>query len=100
MDDVPVRPPQAALIVAVPAAAPVTRPLELTAATEVLLLDQVKGEQLTAAPLASRALAVSCCVPPTAMLAEAGVTVTDATVEDVAGVVAAATFDTAPYTAP
>ena len=69
---VPVTPPAVALIVAVPPATPVTRPLGETVATEEFDVDQVK----VLADFAGDAVAVSCTVPLTAMLADDGVTVT------------------------
>jgi hypothetical protein len=77
---VPVTPSTVAVIVALPTAATaVTTPVALTVATAVFPELQVTGRPVSVAPLASRALAVSCCVPPTATLAVAGDTLTAAT---------------------
>src|SRR6187551_226441 len=62
--DVPMTPPDAARMVAVPAATPVTSPLAETVATEAFDVDQVK----VVAAFGGDAVAVSCTVPPTAML--------------------------------
>jgi hypothetical protein len=96
--DVPTTPEHVARTFDVPVATPVTTPLALTVATDVLVLDHV-GVQLTALPFASRAAAVSVCVAPTRTDAELGLTVTDATTVDVAGVVAIATLERLPYVA-
>ena len=61
----------AAVIVAVPAATPVTRPLLLTVA---LVASDV--DHRAPAFVAPVTVAVSCCVPPTTRLAVAGLTVT------------------------
>src|SRR6266853_1794759 len=79
MADVPLCPSLAAVIVADPAAPLVTNPPAFTLATEVLLLDQVTTRPVSALPLASFGVAVSWIVCPCWILAEAGVTVTDAT---------------------
>src|SRR5438128_2071917 len=68
-----------AVIVADPAPAPLTSPLPLTVATVVLLLPHVTTRPVRAVPFASRGVAVSCTVAPCWTLADAGVTVTDAT---------------------
>ena len=96
MAEVPDLPEHVAVIVAEPAATPLARPVELTVAADVLLLVQAYGEQLIVLPLASFAVVLSCCVPPTGIDADAGETVTVLTVGAVAGVVAVATFDSAP----
>jgi hypothetical protein len=77
--DVPLWPSLVAVMVADPAPAPVTRPLPLTVATDVLVLVHVITRPDSGLPLASFAVAVSCTVCPVCRLAEAGVTVTDAT---------------------
>jgi hypothetical protein len=59
MLDVPDTPPAVAVIVAVPAAVPFTRPLELTVATKPLLLVQVTVWPEMMLPLPSRAVAAS-----------------------------------------
>src|SRR2546422_1750695 len=75
----PLCPSLVAVIVAEPAAAPVTTPLVLTVATEVLLLDQDTARPDSGVPFASFGVAVSCTVPPTKTDAVAGLTLTDAT---------------------
>src|ERR1051326_2775633 len=79
MADVPLCPSLVAVIVAEPAATPVTRPLPFTVATDGLLLAQVTTRSGRVLPLASLGVAVSCVVWPCATRAEAGLTVTDAT---------------------
>jgi len=76
---VPLCPSLVAVIVADPIAAPLTRPLLVTVATEVLLLDHARARPESGLPFASFGVAVSCTVCPTCMLAEPGLTVTDAT---------------------
>src|SRR5438132_1181814 len=76
---VPLCPSLVAVIVADPAPAPLTSPLPLTVATAVLLLPHVTTRPVRAVPFASRGVAVSCTVAPCGTLADAGVTVTDAT---------------------
>src|SRR5947209_7026054 len=76
---VPLLPSLVAVIVAEPAATPLTRPLPLTVATPTLLLAQVTVRPLSAPPLASLGVAVSCTVCPVCTLAVAGLTLTDAT---------------------
>ena len=79
MADVPICPSLVAVIVAEPAAAPVTRPLLLTVATAPLLVVQLTARPDSGLPLASLGVAVSCVVRPVDRLADAGVTLTDAT---------------------
>src|SRR6266566_2334930 len=79
MTAVPLCPSLVAVIVADPAATPDTSPLPLTVATDVLLLDHVTVRPVSGLPFASFGVAVSCTVWPTPTLAEAGLTVTDAT---------------------
>src|SRR6266567_2979715 len=79
MADVPLCPSLVAVIVADPAATPDTSPLPLTVATDVLLLDHVTVRPVSGLPFASFVVAVSCIVWPTPTLADAGLTVTDAT---------------------
>ena len=67
------------MIVADPATTPVTRPLPFTVATAMLLLAQVTTRPASGVPLASLGVAVSCTVCPTGTLADAGLTVTEAT---------------------
>ena len=61
----------------VPGANPVTSPVLLILATELLLFCQL-NVAFTVLPLTSIAVAVNCCVPPTLMVAEMGKRVTDA----------------------
>src|SRR6266853_765507 len=77
--DVPLCPSLVAVIVAEPATTPVTRPLALTVATEVLLLLHETTRPVSGLPLTSFGVAVSCTVWPACTLAGAGLTVTDAT---------------------
>src|SRR5207253_2409923 len=77
--DVPFLPSLVAVIVAEPAATPVTSPLPLTVATPVLLLDQVTTRPDNGVPFASFGVAVSCSVSPTVTVAGDGLTVTVAT---------------------
>src|SRR5205823_14364112 len=77
--DVPLCPSDVAVMVAAPAATPVTSPLPFTRATAVLLLDQVTTRPLSGFPLASFGIAVSCTVAPCCTLAGDGLTVTAAT---------------------
>jgi len=77
--DVPLFVSLVAVIVAEPAAAPVTSPLTFTVATPGLLLAHVTVRPDSGAPVESRGVAVSCTACPTAALAVAGVTATVAT---------------------
>src|SRR5207249_3930673 len=77
--EVPFTPSLVAVIVAEPAATPVTRPLLFTVATPVLLLAQVTTRPVNAVPPASFGVAESCTACPTCTLGAAGLTVTDAT---------------------
>src|SRR2546429_1248119 len=86
--DVPLCPSLVAVIVAEPATTQLTRPLEFTVATDVLLLDQVIVRPVSGLPLTSFGSAVSCSVWPACTLAGAGVTVTDATGTLVPGIAA------------
>src|SRR5260370_1123951 len=79
MADVPLIPSLVTVIVAEPAATPVTTPLALTVATAVLLLPHVTTRPARATPFTSFGVAVSCCVAPTSRLVAAGLTVTLAT---------------------
>src|SRR5207247_10923470 len=76
---VPLCPSLAAVIVAAPAPTPVTRPLAATVATAVLPLDQLTVRPVSGLPFASFGVADSCCVCPTATLADVGLMPTDAT---------------------
>src|SRR5215203_4227200 len=78
IDAVPVLPPAAADIVAVPLPAPVTRPLWLTVATALLDDDHTNVNAL-----AGVVSAVSCCVAPTTIDALDGVTATERIFGDV-----------------
>src|SRR5712691_6937575 len=77
--ELPVLPSQVAVMLAVPAATPLTSPLELTVAAAVLSLDQVMVRPLSVLPPVSLGVAMSCVVPPTWTLDGDGETVTDAT---------------------
>jgi len=68
-----------AVIVADPAALPVTSPPLLTVATVVLVLDHVTTRPVSAFPAASLGTAENCSVVPATMLADAGLTITEAT---------------------
>src|SRR5207302_1397115 len=78
-DDVPLLPSLVAVIVAVPAALAVARPLALTLATPELLLAHVTTRPDRMLPVASLSVAVNCTVWPTCTAADDGVTVTEAT---------------------
>src|SRR5436309_12874294 len=67
-----------AVIVAEPAAIPLTTPLLLTVATAVLLLAHVTTRPVSVLPAASWVTALKCRVAPTGRLAVVGLTVTDA----------------------
>src|SRR5206468_1280272 len=77
--DGPLFPSLVAVIVAVPAALPVTSQLAVSVATAVLLLPQLTDSPDNGLPLASFGVAVSCTVSPTCTDAVLGLTVTDAT---------------------
>src|SRR5213594_3371651 len=79
MADVPLCPSLVAVIVAAPAATPVTNPLAETVATAALLVAQVTVRPLRAVPFASFAVAVNWVVVPTVTVAAAGLNVTEAT---------------------
>jgi hypothetical protein len=76
---VPLCPSLVAVMVALPAATPVTSPLAETVAMADALLAHVTTRPESAFPLASFGVAVSCTVCPTAILADAGLTATEAT---------------------
>src|SRR3954465_12669192 len=76
MEAVPDFPAHEAVIVADPAATPVTTPLELTVAAAPLLVDQVILCPLITFPSASLTVAVNATVPATLIEAVAGATVT------------------------
>lgn len=73
---VPLAVPERAVIVALPAATPVTTPDEETVATAVLLLDQVTGAPDITVPFASRTVADSVDVVPIGTVTLPGATVT------------------------
>jgi len=79
MAAVPLWPSLVAVIVAEPATFALTSPVPVTVATAVLLLAHVTERPVRMVPLASRRVALSCTVWPTGTLADAGLTVTDAT---------------------
>jgi hypothetical protein len=79
MADVPLIPSLVAVIVAEPAATPVTNPLALTVATAELLLAHVTTRPESAAPFTSFGVAVNCTVPPAVTVPVAGLTVKEAT---------------------
>jgi hypothetical protein len=93
----PVTPPLVAVIVADPAATPLTSPLPLTVATAVLL-DAQLTVPLSTVPTASLRVAPSCTVCPTVTLTEDGLTATEAT-EPLEASVPLATFESPPNTA-
>src|SRR6266850_395542 len=76
---VPVTPSQVAVMVAEPAATPVTNPLASTVATPVWSLDQVTTRPESGSPWASFSVAVRLVVPAVEMVAEVGLTTTEAT---------------------
>src|SRR5207247_10889951 len=76
---VPLCPSLVAVIVAEPAAQPVTRPRAETVATAALLVPHVTARPLRAVPFASFGVAVNWVVAPTVTLAAVGLTVTEAT---------------------
>src|SRR5438552_784544 len=79
MADVPLCPSLVAVIVAEPAATPVTKPLAETAAAAALLVTQVTTRPLRVVPFASFGVAVNWVVAPTVTPAAVGLTVTEAT---------------------
>src|SRR5712692_2273638 len=76
---VPTIPSLVAVMLAVPAVIPVTRPAPDTVATLALLLAQVMARPVRPLPEGSCTVAVSCTVPPTGSVSIGGVTVTEAT---------------------
>src|SRR5436309_12769118 len=81
-----------AVMVAEPAATPVTRPLALTVATPGGLLAHVTTRPLSGLPALSVGVAVSCSFVPTRSMADAGLTTTDATGTVVAVIAAVPVF--------
>src|SRR3989441_6619961 len=79
MAAVPLCPSEVAVIVAAPAATPLTRPLALTVATEAFEVVHVTVRPVSVLPFASLGIALSGPVWPTGTDAVAGLTVTDAT---------------------
>src|SRR5437773_944620 len=79
MTDVPLCPSLVAVIVAEPAATPLTSPLPLTVAADVLLLCQVTVRPTSGLPFASLGVAVSGRLLPADTVPDAGVSVTEAT---------------------
>ena len=79
MAAVPLFPSLDAVIVALPGAMPVTTPDCDTVATAVLLLDHATARPVNTPPLPSSVCAVRVAVCPTLMVADGGVTVTEAT---------------------
>src|SRR3989441_339168 len=77
--DVPLWPSLVAVIVVEPVVTPVTSPLALTVATAPFELVHATARPFSGLPFASFGVAVSWIVPPVGMLADAGVTATDAT---------------------
>src|SRR6266498_4095833 len=97
---VPSCPSAVAVIAAVPATSAVASPLPDTVATVRLLELQLTVRPDSTLPVASRSVAVNCCVPSAPTLALAGLRVTEATgCGAPAAVVPVATFDSAPNTA-
>src|SRR2546428_194076 len=76
---VPFCPSLVAVMVAAPAALPVTSPLALTVAMAPLLVAHVTTRPVSTLPAASLGVAVNCTACPTVRLAAAGLTATDAT---------------------
>jgi hypothetical protein len=77
--DVSAVPSLVAMMDAVPADTPVATPAVLTVATGALVDVHAIARPVSIAPVESRVVAVNVVVPPTAAVAVAGVTVTDAT---------------------
>src|SRR2546422_460449 len=72
----PFFPSLVAVIVADPTPTPLSRPLGDTVATALLLVSHVTVRPVSTFPLASLATAVSCCVEPSAIFTESGLTMT------------------------
>jgi hypothetical protein len=101
--EVPEMPAVAAVMVAVPAATPVTTPVEFTVATAVLLEDQAIVWPVIRLPFWSLTVTCNGVVAPTATEAEDGTTVTVVTTgggADSDKVDAAARFESPPNVAP
>src|SRR5256885_2199799 len=84
---VPLCPSLVAVMVADPAATPLTSPRPFTVARLVLLLIHITVRPVNTLPAASRSVVVSCTVLPASTVAEDGVTVTVATGAGAGGVV-------------
>src|SRR5207244_1893268 len=89
MLDVPFWPSLVAVIIADPAALALTIPEPLTVASVVLFEAHVTTRPVSGLPFASLGVAVSCVVWPTGRVADAGLTVNEATGTDVTVTVAA-----------
>ncbi len=76
---VPSTPPDVAVIVAVPTATAVTRPVALTVAIDEFEVLHTMARPVSTPPLESRTVAVSCCVLPGMIDAVPGVICTSAT---------------------
>src|SRR6266516_1769871 len=97
---VPLCPSLAAAMLVVPVSKAVASPLPVTVAIAGLPELQVTARPVRTFPFASLSVAANCCVPPSATLGLAGLTVTDATGAGApAPVVPVATLDSAPNTA-
>src|SRR5687768_7302226 len=79
MAERPLFPSLVAVTVIDPGATPVTSPFADTVAIATLLERQVTLRPVTAFPFPSLSTTLSCCTPPIPTLADAGLTVTDAT---------------------
>src|SRR5206468_9909150 len=90
--EVPVFPSQVAVMVAEPAATPLTSPLPFTVAAAVLSLDQVTTRPESVPPLAFFGVAVRLTEPAMAIVAELGLTATEATGVGPAGLVLSLVF--------
>src|SRR5882762_7581569 len=77
--DVPLFPSEVAVMVAEPAARPVTSPVTLTRASVESPLAQLTARPVSGLPFASLGVALSCAVWPIGTLVDGGLTVTDAT---------------------
>src|SRR6267143_1364085 len=71
--------PLVAVIVADPAATPVTCPLDDTVATALLLVVHVTVRPVSTFPFTSMTTALSCCVEPSDRFTAAGFTMTEST---------------------
>src|SRR5256885_16720252 len=94
----PLLPSLVAVMVADPAATPVTEPLPFAVATPVSLLDHITTRSDSSAPVASVGIAVTCAVWPTSTVALGGATSPRAT--PLGGAVAGLGSQPTPTTAP